>query len=152
MGRIVIALLFAWLAGSSLYIYPQGISYFNEWIGGPRNGWKYLADSNIDWGQNLPELGAYMKRNRIETVSTFLFSADYPWRCHPEGRVSPQRWPSDDPQADRHYQPKPGLYAISVNVLTGFLFLRDREDYLTYFLQRPADGRAGYSILIYRVR
>ena len=34
-GRVAIALSLAWLAVSSLHAYPHGISYFNEWIGGP---------------------------------------------------------------------------------------------------------------------
>jgi hypothetical protein len=39
-----------------------------------------------------------------------------------------------------------------VNVLTGFLFPPGHENYLSYFRQRPADGRAGYSILIYNIK
>jgi hypothetical protein len=151
-GRIATTLLLAWLTVSSLRIYPQGMSYFNEWIGGPVNGWKYLADSNIDWGQNLPELGAYVKRNRIEEVKTFLFSSEYIWNHLREGSVVPQPWPSDDSPAGTLFQPSPGVYAISVNVLSGFLFANGHEDYLTYFRQRPPDGRAGYSILIYNVK
>ena len=42
-----------WIVSSSLYYYPHSLSYFNELIGGPRNGWKHLANSNIDWGQDL---------------------------------------------------------------------------------------------------
>lgn len=151
-GRAVIALSLAWLTLSSLFIYPQGISYFNEWIGGPRNGWRYLADSNIDWGQNLPELGAYMERNRVETINTFLFSSDYPWRCLKEGSVAPQAWPSDTSPPGTQYRPQPGTYAISVNVLTGFMFPPGHEDYLAYFRRRPVDARAGYSILIYNIK
>ena len=56
-ARVAIALSLVWLAASSLHVYPHGISYFNEWVGGPAQGWRYLADSNLDWGQNLPDLG-----------------------------------------------------------------------------------------------
>ncbi|MDQ6663002.1 MAG: glycosyltransferase family 39 protein [Acidobacteriota bacterium] len=151
-GRVAIALALAWLTVSSLRVYPQGISYFNEWIGGPVNGWKYLADSNIDWGQNLPELGVYLKRNQIQKIKTFLFSSDYPWNYLTPGSVVPQPWPSVDSPAGTRYQPRPGVYAIGVNVLAGFLFPQGHEDYLAYFRQRSANGRAGYSILIYNVK
>jgi hypothetical protein len=96
-------------------------------------------------------LGAYIKRHRIESMHTFIMSSDYAWRCLRPGTIIPQPWPSDEPGAPRRYQPKPGYYAISVNVLTGFLFGKAHEDYLDYFLHAPIIGRAGYSILMYRV-
>ena len=34
-ARVAIALSLVWLAASSLHVYPHGISYFNEWVGGP---------------------------------------------------------------------------------------------------------------------
>jgi hypothetical protein len=53
-ARVAFALSLVWLAVSSLRVYPQGISYFNEWMGGPTQGWRYLADSNIDWARTCP--------------------------------------------------------------------------------------------------
>jgi 4-amino-4-deoxy-L-arabinose transferase-like glycosyltransferase len=53
-----------WLLATSAACHPRYLSYFNEIGGGPRQGWLYLADSNVDWGQDfvaladaLPELG-----------------------------------------------------------------------------------------------
>jgi hypothetical protein len=54
---VVIGLLAAWTALSSLAAHPRYIPYFNELIGGPRNGYRWLADSDLDWGQD----GAYMR-------------------------------------------------------------------------------------------
>ena len=39
-------------AASSLRVYPHYLAYFNEAIGGPLQGWRYLIDSNLDWGQD----------------------------------------------------------------------------------------------------
>jgi hypothetical protein len=39
-------------AASSLAVHPHYLATFNELAGGPRAGWRYLADSNIDWGQD----------------------------------------------------------------------------------------------------
>jgi hypothetical protein len=145
---------FAWLAFSSIEIFPHGISYFNEWIGGPTNGYRYLADSNVDWGQNLPELGGYLRRNHLQTVKSFLFSSDLSIalrRSLPPASLEPQPWPPADAPPGFHFRPQPGVYAISVNLLAGFLFPPGHEDYLEYFRQRRPDAHAGYSILIYRV-
>jgi|GEM_PF-363413 len=43
--------LLAWLAVSSFAIHPHYLAYFNEIAGGPAHGWRWLIDSNLDWGQ-----------------------------------------------------------------------------------------------------
>lgn len=151
--RVASAAGLVWLAAASLHVYPQGISYFNEWIGGPAHGWKYLADSNVDWGQNLPELAAFMERRRIPVVKTFLFGLDAPGRYLKLGSWEPQPWPwSVDVARERRLQPLPGFYAVSVNPLTGFLAVAGYQDYLACFRDREPIGRAGYGILIYQVK
>ncbi len=37
---------------SSLSVYPHSLSFFNAAVGGPLYGDRYLADSNLDWGQD----------------------------------------------------------------------------------------------------
>ncbi len=49
---IAVCLLAAWTAVSSLASHPRYIPYFNELIGGQRNGYRWLTDSNVDWGQD----------------------------------------------------------------------------------------------------
>lgn len=59
--RGAVCLLYAWLAGGTLLAFPGYISYFNEAAGGARGGHRYFLDSNLDWGQGLKELGAFVK-------------------------------------------------------------------------------------------
>lgn len=150
-GRAAIALCLAWLAVSSLRFYPHGISYFDEWIGSPSNAWKYLADSNVDWGQDWPDVAEYAKRNRIQTINTFILGFDSPWHYIKEG-VSPQPWPSQSSPAGYHFQPQPGVYAVGANLLSGLAYPVGYEDYLDFFQRRVPDGQAGYSVLIYNVQ
>ncbi len=152
-ARVTSAAGLVWLAATSLHVYPQGISYFNEWVGGPAQGWKYLADSNVDWGQNLPELAAFMERRHIPMVKTFLFGLDAPGRYLKPGGWQPQPWPwGDGVVLERRLQPLPGFYAVSVNPLTGFLSPPGYENYLACFRDSEPIGRAGYGILIYQVK
>lgn len=60
---VTLLLLSVWYIGESIFIHPHYIAYFNEFIGGPRNGYKYLADSNIDWGQDWYLVEKYRKEN-----------------------------------------------------------------------------------------
>jgi len=149
-NRAIPSILVVWLAASALHAYPHGIAYFNEWIGGPSPGWRYLADSNIDWGQGLPELGTYVQRHRIARIRTFLFGYDNPFFYLKPGSMDPQPLPSPgESTLPRRYLPGPGTYAVSVNFLTGYLCPPGYEDYLANFRGRRPDGSAGYSILIY---
>jgi hypothetical protein len=42
-----------WQAIAAIAVRPHYLAYFNELIGGPSNGYRYLTDSNVDWGQAL---------------------------------------------------------------------------------------------------
>ena len=55
--------LLALYALTALSAYPDYLSYFNGAAGGSRHGWKRLVASNIDWGQDLPALAAWQRRN-----------------------------------------------------------------------------------------
>ncbi len=58
--RVALA-LGLWYVGESVWIFPDYLGYFNELAGGPAGGWEYLASSNADWGQDLPELARWQR-------------------------------------------------------------------------------------------
>lgn len=144
--------LIIWLSLSTLLIYPHFLAYFNLLGGGPQEGWRVLADSNIDWGQDLKGLQAWMEREGVERVRLSWFGSAYPEAygiAHdllpgvPHGLVM---W--EQPPFDRN-QPEPGVYAISVSNLVGVV-LPDPDLY-AWFRQREPDDKIGYSLFVYRV-
>lgn len=48
-----------WYIAGAIKIHPHYLAYFNELAEGPNNGYKYLVDSNMDWGQDLKGLKEY---------------------------------------------------------------------------------------------
>jgi len=68
----LIALLF-WYAFSSLSVYPHYLAYFNELVGGAKNGYKYAVDSNLDWGQDLKRLTQWVNENNIQKIYVDYF-------------------------------------------------------------------------------
>jgi 4-amino-4-deoxy-L-arabinose transferase-like glycosyltransferase len=64
-GGIVIGLLAAAHAASAARASPDFIAYFNELVGGPASGYRWLADSNLDWGQNRTRVQAYARQRGI---------------------------------------------------------------------------------------
>lgn len=79
-GRWLVPAAVAWLAAASGWIHPHYLAYFNEFIGGPRHGHLYLADSNIDWGQDLKRLAQYARRRPDETFKLAYFGSADPSR------------------------------------------------------------------------
>ncbi|MFI5348778.1 MAG: glycosyltransferase family 39 protein [Elusimicrobiota bacterium] len=66
--RFAVAALLAWAAVSSIAIHPDYLAYFNELAGGPDGGWRYLVDSNLDWGQDLGGLRDYVRDHGVSDV------------------------------------------------------------------------------------
>ena len=151
-GRFTILVLLGWLAGASAFIYPQGIAYFNEWVGGPSQGWKYLVDSNLDWGQNLPELANYIRENRVKKLRLYYFGFDKLHRYGLQDKVEVKAPPWGPALvSETRLRPEPGIYAISATLLPGHFFPPEYRDYFQWFREREPIARAGYSIFIYEV-
>ena len=146
------AALIGWSAWSGLAIYPHYLAYFNEWAGGPEEGWRILVDSNLDWGQDLKGLKRWMNERGVERVKLGYVGEAYPATYGIEFDPLPS-WP-DRWRHPLHHDlyppdPAPGLYAISANLIQG----RNLADPQTYawFREREPIDKVGYSIFIYDV-
>jgi len=108
----------------NLFVFPHYISQINLFLGGPKKGYKYLADSNLDWGQDLKILSKWWKRQKRP-----LLILSY--------EILPQK--------NSHQK----FFAISVTNLLGVY--RWNKDLFAYFRDKKPDARAGYSIYIYDI-
>jgi len=86
----VAATLVVMHAASSAMAYPNYMAYSNEAWGGPSSTYKYLSDSNTDWGQQLLAAKAYVDLRGIRSgdqcwmayfVAPFVLPADYGIPC-----------------------------------------------------------------------
>jgi 4-amino-4-deoxy-L-arabinose transferase-like glycosyltransferase len=138
---------------ATLAIHPHYLSYFNVLAGGPDNGYRVLADSNVDWGQDLLRLRQWMAENDVEEVYLSWFGSADP--AYYGIRYRPL------PGLPRHFDlwwdvpfdpsaPRPGVYAISASNLWE-LPLQEEKYVFPWFRARPPDDRVAYSILIYEV-
>lgn len=67
-GAVLVASSALSLAAS----HPEEIAYFNFIAGGSRSGAAWLSDSNLDWGQDLKRLGAFLKERGWERETTVV--------------------------------------------------------------------------------
>lgn len=141
----------------ALWIHPHYLSYFNLLVGGPENGYRVLTDSNVDWGQDLLRLKAWMVDNDVQSVSLGWFGT-----ADPDYYEIPYN-PLPGLGRDRFFRlwwevpfdpatPEPGVYAISASSLWEPPLREDEKQVYAWFREREPDDRIGYSIFIYDVR
>jgi len=140
-------------------VHPHYLAYFNEFAGGPKNGYKSLVDSNLDWGQDLIQLKGWLEKAKLkEPIILCYFGMGDP-RFYGISHVNA-------PQALGGYgyevaaDPneflrglKPGqYYAISATHRSGvYLSPQAREVWQTLIKQSTYIDQVGYSIYIFRL-
>jgi hypothetical protein len=67
--RLLVAFLLLAFVAESLVTWPNYLSYFNILAGGPRNAYRHLVDSSLDWGQDLPGLQRWLQSQGLENQS-----------------------------------------------------------------------------------
>jgi hypothetical protein len=140
-GRLAIGALLLAHALPVLWVASRGyLTYFNALAGGPSGGHRWLADSNLDWGQDLPRLAAWMRAKGIPRVQLAYFGSDDPDRYGIAHDDLPA-WHSHHP-VHAPAVPFTGTVVVSPNLLLGFLVPPGRNPY-DFLYDRPPDDRAG---------
>jgi len=146
---LLVAVLLGWYVISTTSILPFPNGYFNELVGGPDHGWKYLADSNTEWGQSVKELKRYVDARGWSSVKLSLFTftdpAAYGLSYEP---LSPMK--DTPPVLPARFNPPPGRYAISATSLDG-IPLADPEQF-DWFRRREPTDRVAHTMFIYEVK
>jgi len=146
---IVLIALIMWQVFSVITVYPYFLAYFNELVGGPDNGYKYVVDSNLDWGQDLKRLRKWVDEKFIDKIYIDYFgggSPEYtlgkkfiPWRS------------TENPEKI----PKGNYLAVSGTLLQGgrgkaIPGLEPAGYYLWLDKYQPV-AKIGYSIFVYYI-
>jgi hypothetical protein len=134
---------------SSLRVAPHQLAYFNEIIGGPDQGYRYLADSNLDWGQDLKGVKAYMERERLPIIYFSYFGSAPVSYYGIRYQYVPGTWPLElPPPADKVPAASPRkILAISANNLQDVF--TPYNPLFQWLRQRTPVAKIGYSIFLY---
>jgi len=82
-----VAALLLFQIATTLHASPNYIAYSNEAWGGPTHTYRYLSDSNTDWGQQLLATSTYLRDHHITHcyfayfVTPFVLPSDYGIPC-----------------------------------------------------------------------
>jgi Dolichyl-phosphate-mannose-protein mannosyltransferase len=99
---------------SALLATPDTIAYFNPLaVGG---GDRYLLDSNLDWGQGLKRLRAFLDREHLPGIALAYFG-------HVDPSIYGIRWRFPDPN-------HPGPAVVSANFVHGYPYVTNVRGHL----------------------
>ena len=119
---IIILILF-----ENMKIYPDYLAYFNQFIGSETNSRFYFADSNLDWGQDLPGLKKWIKNNNKPEIYLIYY-----------GPTNPELYQIKNSK-------KPKYIAVSVTMM----YYHSQSKIMQKIRQITPVGNIGYSIYIY---
>ena len=144
------AALIAAHVASALSVLPNPLAYANEAWGGPRNTYKVLSDSNVDWGQELYQVKAWEDRHPREEcwfaymVRPFILPETYGVQCHvlPNGLGAAGK------------EPVPpiihGAVLLSASEVNGAMWpSKEMNPYHAFQTLKP-DEELDYGVLVYR--
>jgi hypothetical protein len=124
-------------ASSAIAVAPHYLSYFNVFAGGPSQGYRLLADSNLDWGQDLPTLADALEDIGAERPVVAYFGGA---RFEDYG-IAAARWPvSEEELASADW------IAISATYLAG---LYGWDDSFAGFRDLGPSVRAAHTMFLY---
>jgi len=132
-ARTAIATLLAWQVISGARQHPDYLAYTNELAGAQPE--RLLADSDLDWGQDMNRLSDFMARRGVTRLTFTPFNRTYLWAGH----ALPQLDPGDTDH------PNPGWNAVSITLwkVFGFPQWPDRAG---------EPQRIGKSILVWEIK
>lgn len=102
---------------STASVYPHHLAFFNEFAGGPRNGWRHILGSSFDWGQDL----LYCWRNPDLAAGHMEFACYTSYEPPILVRGTSSRpLTSKQPSADARTQ-QPRFVVVSANIVNGMV-------------------------------
>lgn len=155
IGAILVGALVIWYLMETLFVSPYFLSYFNELGGGVYGGYRYVTDSNYDWGQDLKRLTNFVNENHIDKIGVDYFGGGSP-KYYLGNKFVPWQSSKGNPK-DQDID----WLAVSINTLQGALGqlapgqTRNPQDEYNWLSQiknpYQPDYRVGTSIFVYKL-
>ncbi len=146
--------LLSWYIVENIKVYPLYLTYFNQAAGGPSGGYRYVTDSNLDWGQDLIRFSDWVKKNNIQKIELDYFGwADQSYYL---GSNFEWLWRGKylDAEDFKTRNKSDGWLAISVTYLQETQGPIERPQYPNYIWLKSYQPVTiiGHSIFVYQIR
>jgi predicted membrane-bound dolichyl-phosphate-mannose-protein mannosyltransferase len=160
----VLAIFTFFIVMTPFLSYPHYVSYFNGAFGGHTNGYKYVTDSNYDWGQDLKRLKNFVDTHNRCAAGQAISGDDCSLtvglppidkiRIDYFGGATPEYYFGDKMITWHAPTPKePGWYAVSIGFMQENLsnHVGYKEDSYDWLAKYQPVTRTGDTIFVYYV-
>ena len=151
IGFSLVLFLYA-LSGFS--VYPHFIEFFTSTVGGPSEGYHYLIDSNLDWGQNdhLPK--RFKKERKLLSLKVFPppYQAETGWFALSVNAYQGLYFADTGPKKRSPWSWLKRFKPVARLANTWFIYQVTEQDYETYLKENPKDVWAWLDIGFIRMR
>ena len=153
LGIVVLVVLIGWMASEAARTFPDYTPYMNQLASGHPH-WYYLSDSNVEWGDDVGALAAYLKA-RGETKVSAALSAGWSTLGRYDVGYLDLLWLPPDKTPETRY------VAIGASFLNGSTIAmpagkvvsnEQRINYLAQYRTRTPEATFGGSIYLYRMK
>lgn len=150
----LVVVLFGWMGLEAARAYPDYTPYMNQ-LASSQPHWYYLSDSNVEWGDDVGDLAAYLKARGETRVRAALSSG---WSTLTQYGVEHVDLISTPPDK----MPETGYVAVGASFLNGSTVPGDenvtgrrsseRMNFFARYRDRKPEAVFGGSIYLYRER
>jgi Dolichyl-phosphate-mannose-protein mannosyltransferase len=149
LARCLIGIPLALTAVSSLRIAPHQLAYFNEFVGGPEQGYHYLSDSNVDWGQDIKGVKAYMEKEKLPIIYLSYFGTAPPSYYKIRYQYVPGAWPLEWPPPTDIVPGTATRKILAISVYNLQDVSSPHNPLFRWLWMRQPVAKIGYSIFVY---
>lgn len=145
----LVALALTFTAVSTLRVMPHQLAYFNELVGGPEQGYHYLGDSNVDWGQNLKRVKAFMEREGVPIIYLSYFGTAPPGYYGIRYQYVPGSWPLEWPPPSDLVPAELRRKLLIISAVNLHEIFSHDDPLFKWLQNRKPVARIGYSMFVY---
>jgi len=151
----VLALVLACLAvipclGIAIVTFPNYLTYFSPLAGGASRGWQTLSDSNVETGQEVKPLAAYLKAHGQDRVTGIMVGGEF-LRFYGVQLNDFPRWDVEDEDSDEDPEPIDTEYvAIGAWYLSEVDLSDEQKAIIDVYRQQKPEAMIGNSIFVFR--
>jgi 4-amino-4-deoxy-L-arabinose transferase-like glycosyltransferase len=149
-ARLLVAALAIAYAQAALRVHPHYLAYFNELAGGPRYGYRHLVDSNLDWGQDLRGLAAWLRSHPVGRIKLAYFGSADPRYYGIDCELLPGYTAPPPPHVTRHVRPG-DVVAVSATILQGLYVEPAMHPFFARLRASEPLAVVAHTIFVYRV-
>jgi Dolichyl-phosphate-mannose-protein mannosyltransferase len=148
---LFVTIAFGWMAYESVRTFPDYVPYTNQ-LTGRQPGWRYLSDSNVEWGDDVGELANYLKAHGETRVTAALSAGWSTLRQYDVEYVNLLSLPAGSTSDTRYV-------AIGASFLNGStvpggvpgrMTTEERTNFFARYRDRQPEAIFGGSIYLYR--